>query len=134
MLSKIRQERILREGSEFFTIKLPAINAGDFAIYDIDTSSELAAARKYKPLDYIEITNNDTVDVRVMLNFQDEFVVPKSVIKTISERPIYSIKILNIGASATTVDKIVLTLQKMALTTDQYYRRFKLGSRSLFDG
>ena len=132
MISKVRQKRILKEGSEFFTIKLPAINAGDFAIYDIDTSTELAAARKYKPLDFIEITNNDTIDVQVMLNFQDSFVVPKSVIKTITERPIYSIKVLNIGASATTVDKIVLTLQRMALTTDQYVRKFTLGNRSIF--
>jgi len=132
MISRVRQERILKEGSEFFTIKLPAINAGDFAIYDIDTSTELAAARKYKPLDFIEITNNDTIDVQVILNFQDSFVVPKSVIKTITERPIYSIKVLNIGASATTVDKIVLTLQRMALTTDQYVRKFTLGSRSIF--
>ncbi len=132
MISKVRQERILKEGSEYFTIKLPAINAGEFEIYDIDTSTQLAAARKYKPLDFIEITNNDTIDVQVILNFQDSFVVPKSVIKTITERPIYSIKVLNIGASATTVDKIVLTLQRMALTTDQYVRKFTLGNRSIF--
>lgn len=133
MISRVRQERILREGSEYFTIKLPAITAGDFLIYDIDTSSELAAARKYKPLDFIEITNNDTAaDVNVMINFQDQFIVPKGVIKTISERPIYSIKVINISASATTVDKVLLTLQRMALTTDQYIRRYKLGSRGLF--
>ena len=69
MISKVRQERVLKSGSEYFTIALPAITAGNFKIYDIDTATELEAAKKYKPLDFIEITNNDTVDIEVSLDF-----------------------------------------------------------------
>jgi len=132
MISIVRQQRVLQHGSEYFTIKPAAIAAGDFIVYDIDTSAELEKARKYKPLDFVEITNNDTVDIELTLNFQDTFLVPKGVIKTISERPFYSLKIKNIGSAETTVDKIVLTLQRMPITTDQYIRKFKLGQRSIF--
>jgi hypothetical protein len=132
MITIVRQQRVLQYGSEYFTIKLPSISAGNFTIYDIDNSSELSAARKYKPLDYIQITNNDAVDIEVSLDFQDTFLIPKGVIKTISERSFYSFKIKNIGSGATTADKIVLTLQRMPITTDQYIRKFKLGQRSIF--
>jgi hypothetical protein len=132
MLSFVRQQRVLQNGSEYFTIKLPSIAMGDFAIYDIDTSAELSAAKKYKPLDFIQITNNDVADIEVSLNFQDTFLVPKGVIKTISERPFYAIKIKNVGSSDTTADKVVLTLQRMPITTDQYIRQFRLGQRSIF--
>lgn len=132
MISIVRQQRVLQHGSEYFTIKPAAIDAGDFTIYDIDTSTELEAARKYKPLDFVEITNNDTVDIELTLNFQDTFLIPKGVIKTITERSFYSLKIKNIGSAATTADKIVLTLQRMPITTDQYIRKFTLGKRSIF--
>ena len=132
MISIVRQQRILQNGSEYFTIKPVSITAGDFAFYDIDSSPELSVARKYKPLDFVEITNNDIIDIEVCLNSQDTFLVPKGVIKTISERPIYTIKVKNIGSSNSTQDKIVLTLQRMPITNDQYIRKFKLGQRSLF--
>jgi len=132
MISVIRQQRVLQNGSEYFTIKLPAVSAGDFAVYDIDSSAALTAARKYKPLDFIQITNNDSMDIEICLDFADTFLVPKGVIKTISERPFYSVKVKNIGTGSTTADKIVLTLQRMPITTDQYIRKFKLGQRSIF--
>jgi len=136
MISKVRQERILQNGSQYYTIKPGAIAASAFTIYDIDTSSELAEARKYKPLDYIEITNNDSVDIQITLDFLDSFVVPAGVIKTISERSYRTIKITNLDTgSATTADAIILTLQRMPLTTDQYIRRFQLNRRGgLFNG
>lgn len=132
MISKVRQQKVLQYGSEYFTIKPGAISASDFNIYDIDNSAELVNARKYKPLDFVEITNNDSVDIEVTLDFQDTFLIPKGVIKTISERSFYSLKVKNIGSAATTEGKIVLTLQRMPITTDQYIRKFKLGQRSIF--
>jgi len=131
-LAYLREQRILQYGSEFFTLKPASIPAGDFTVYDIDTSTELRDAVKYKPLDFIEITNNDAVDIEVQLNFQDTFLVPKGVIKTISEKPFLAIKIKNIGVSATSTDKIVLTVQRMPITVDKYIRKFKLGQRSIF--
>jgi hypothetical protein len=131
-ISIVRQQRVLQNGSEYFTIKLPSIAAGDFAIYDIDNSTELKAATKYKPLDFVEITNNDVSDIEICLDFQDTFLVPKGVIKTISDRPFYCIKVKNIGSGSTTADKVVLTLQRMPITTDQYIRKFRLGQRSIF--
>lgn len=131
-ISLVRQQRVLQHGSEYFTIKLPAIAAGDFNVYDIDNSPELETARKYKPLDFVQITNNDTIDIELKLDSQDTFLIPKGVIKTISERSFYSLKIKNIGSATTTADKIVLTLQRMPITTDQYIRKFRLGQRSIF--
>jgi len=132
MISKVREQRILQYGSEYFPIKLPAIDAGDFVIYDIDNSAELEAARKYKPLDFVEVTNNDTVDIELTLDFKDTFLVPKGVIKTISERSFFCLKVKNIGTAATTANKIVLTLQRMPITTDKYIRTFQLGRRGIF--
>lgn len=132
MISKVRQQRVLQHGSEYFTIKPPAIDAGDFTIYDIDNSADLVNARKYKPLDFVEVTNNDSVDIELTQDFQDTFLIPKGVIKTISERSFYSLKVKNIGTAATTEGKIVLTLQRMPITVDQYIRKFQLGKRSIF--
>lgn len=131
-ISLVRQERVLRNGSEYFTIKPAAISAAEFVIYDIDTSSELEAARKYKPLDFLEITNNDDVDIEIQLNFADRFLVPKGCIKTIKNKAYYSLKVTNKGTVSTTQDKVVLTLQRMPITTDEYIRRFQLGRRSFF--
>lgn len=131
-ISLVRQQRVLQYGSEYFTIKPAAISAGDFTIYDIDNSLELEKARKYKPLDFVEITNNDAVDIQVQLNFADKFLVPKGVIKTISGRSFYSLKVKNIGSAASTEGKIVLTLQRMPITTDQYIRKFILGKQRGF--
>ena len=134
MISKVRQERILKSGSEYFTIALPVIAAGAFQIYDIDTATELIAARKYKPLDFAEITNNDIVDVELSLDFLDTFLVPKGVIKTISERAFCILKVKNISAVDSTASKIYLTLQRLPITVDTYVRKFQLGSRGLFNG
>ena len=132
MISKVRQQRVLREGSQYFSISLGVITAGDFVIYDIDNSTELKEARKYKPLDFLEVINNDAVDIQVTLDFQDTFLIPKGTIKTISERSFYILKIKNIGTGDSTAAKIVLTLQRMPITTDQYIRKFQLGKRGLF--
>ena len=132
MISKVRQQRVLRYGSEYFTIKLPVITAGEFVVYDIGTSPALNSAKKYKPLDFVEVTNNDVVDAEVSLDFQDTFLVPRGVIKTISERSFHSLKIKNISASDSSADKIILTLQRMPITSDTYIRRFKLGQPGRF--
>jgi len=122
----VREKRIRVSGSPYYQISLGVITAGSMEVYDYD-SDELKPAKKYSPLDTIEITNDDLVAIEVCLNQRDKFYVPRSTVKEISEHPIHRISVKNLdAATSTTADKIVLALSKSPLTTDKYVRRYKL--------
>jgi len=123
MTTTIRDMRIRFSGSPYYQIKPGVITAGAFSDYTYDSSSELVDAKKYAPLDYIEITNNDVVEIEIQINQKDKFYVAPSSIKRISNHPIHHIRVRNLHAStSTTADKIVLLLQKEPYTTDKFVR------------
>jgi len=127
MKATLREARILKYGSEYFTISVEELTAGTFRVYDIDTTPALEVARKYKPLDFIEITNNSDLDIKVQLNFQDIFFVPHKVIKTIEGRAFYAVKVINTSlTTALNAGDVILTMQRMPITVDTYIQRVVL--------
>ena len=125
MKTIVREERIKREGSPYFTYTLPSISAGEY--HSLVVGDDIPQSRKYLPLDFIEVTNNDSVSIEFQINEGDTFLVPAGVIKTVTERPIRRIRVKNKDTTTATIEgKIVLLLQAMPITTDKFVRRFKL--------
>lgn len=125
-MGNLREERILRSGSEPFPISIGALTAGASVTYDPETNTTLQAARKYLPLDFCEITNDDTMAVYLILNEVDKFYCPAGTIKAIKDKHIWRVAVQNLGASTLTADKVRLVLQRLPLTIDTYVRKVSL--------
>ncbi len=117
-----REEKIKREGSPYYTWEVPVTATMAQAV--IDPSVTFPRSRKYAPLDWIEIANNDPAcDLTVIINGGDSFPVPMGVIRTISGRAIWHLAITNNGGVNTTAAAIIVTLQKEPMTIDKWARR-----------
>lgn len=117
-----RLERIKREGSPPYVYEAGVIAAT--ASESFNVGQQFLEARKYQPLDWIEIINNEAaIDVLITINGGDAYLVPAKTIRTIDNIALWHITITNQhAANATTAGKIRLTLQKEPLTTDKWIR------------
>lgn len=119
-----RRKRADKYGSPYCHLQLPAIAAGVTKIYEIDTDSELAGWLKYAPLDFLEITNNDDVDLQLTFDQQQKFYIPSGSIKAFDRKYWRRFEVKNLDAATTsTLGKVVIIVQKMALTQDEMLRR-----------
>lgn len=123
-----RERRALRGGSPYFTWTPGAIAAG--ATAEINIYSTFAAARKYLPLDYIEIINNEaanavTVSTNARPAASDRTILVPARTQRISDEDvqIWTVHCQNNGAVATTAGNIVIKLKRAPLTADSAARR-----------
>jgi len=117
----VRQERIKREGSQYFTYPPGIIAATETDV--LIPSVYFPASKKYEPLDFVEIVNNDVVNLSIAVNGQDSFVCLAGTIRTIENMPLWEIRITNNdGLTNTVAGKITLTLQRQPLTMDKWIR------------
>jgi len=125
MKNIVREQRILKYGSPYYSAIIPTIAAGGYATY---MAKQLAPdCAKYLPLDYIDLTNMSTVNVYLQLDDGDKFLCPAGTIKTIEDRPYRRLRITNMDATAETgADNIVIQMQKQAIKENTYLRRFTL--------
>ena len=117
----VRQERIKREGSPYYTWQVPVTATTATSV--IYVPSQFSDSRKYEPLDWIEIANNDTMDLTLSINNGDSFPVPAGVIRTINNIALWHVAVTNDGGGNTTLNKITVTMQKQPLTIDKWARR-----------
>lgn len=118
-----RFRRVKREGSPPYVWNVPATNAGLTATIHVPT--QFPASRKYEPLDYIEIVNNETacpLTLTINGNTTEQRLIPSSSIKTIHGNGValWSIALTNNGAGATTLGSIYCTLQREPQTIDRW--------------
>tara|TARA_Y100000310_G_scaffold74106_1_gene70238 strand:+ start:478 stop:906 length:429 start_codon:yes stop_codon:yes gene_type:complete len=121
--TEIRADRIKREGSEFFTYVMAATAATVEVFFEV--AHQFPRARKYAPLDFLEITNNDVVDLTLRINQGQRFSVPAGTMRTIRQSAggIWQVGITNDhAATSTTQNKIVLSLRRMPMTIDDWAR------------
>jgi len=124
-LSLLREQRILKYGSPYFLKECGAIAAGEFVVYELKDLS--ADAPKYKPLDFVEITNLDSTSaVSVRFDDGDSVIVPAGAIRKVEQKPYRRLKIKNLGAAQIDAGKVSILAQRMPITVDTYIRRFKL--------
>lgn len=121
----LRDEKIKQVGSPFYPISLPAIAASGMKQYTIENSSELKGADRFSPLDWMEIVNNDSVDIQVAFGL-GSFIVIGGTIRTISNNWFDKFTITNLSAStAVTADKIKITCRREPITLDRLARQMK---------
>ena len=117
-----RQERIKKEGSEFFTWAVPATAAT--ATSNINVSAQFPRARKYQPLDFIEVQNNDVVDVTLIINGNETLPVAAGVIRQVDNHHLWQIGIRNDDTTVTSVlNAIIVSMRRQAVTIDSWARR-----------
>ena len=124
-ISLLREQKVLKFGSPYFTKRCPAIPVGGFLAYSLAGLD--SAAPKYEPLDFLEVTNMDTVSsISVRLDDGDSFIVEPCVKRSISQKPWRRLRLTNLGAAEIAANKISLLAQREPITQDTYIRRFKL--------
>ena len=118
----VRQERIKREGSPYYTWTVPVTAAS--ATSAIHVPTEFPESRKYEPLDWLELVNNETANnLTLTINQSDSFSIPAGTIRTIEGRALWSIQVTNDGSVNTTLGLIVATLRRQPMTIDKWSRR-----------
>lgn len=122
--ARTRQERVRKEGSPYYTYSMPALAAS--ASVSIAMEQQFPDSRKYQPLDFLEITNNEAAnDLTIVINGTTSLSVPAGVIKVIKNTAFWHVSLTNNGALITTLGKVSLVFQKQSLTIDDYARRQK---------
>jgi len=117
-----RQARIKKEGSPYYTYEMGAIAAT--ASLSIELDAQFPASKKYSPLDYCEIANNDVVDIYVYFNNEDRLPVYAGTIREVSNKPIRTVRVDNRDAAVTsTSTAIVLTFRRDPVTIDDWARK-----------
>lgn len=108
-----RLARVRKEGSPHFTYIPGAIAAA--ADNYIHINSQFPLSRKYSPLDWLEFTNNDSVNLTITINGNQPFPCPAGTIRTIKGKGV-AVHTLNIhnddAATATTQGLVVVTMQR----------------------
>ena len=117
----VRQERIKREGSPYYSWNVPVTATTATAV--IYVPDQFRDSRKYQPLDWLEIVNNEAAnDLYVTINNSSGLTVPAKTIRTIDNLAIWHLAVRNDGLVNTTLGLIRITLQKQPLTIDQWAR------------
>ena len=99
------------QGSQYFTWNMPALAAS--GVDSIYIKDQFPLARKYKPLDWLEIQNNETVcDLLVEIG-DEQFPVVAKTTRTITGKPLHNIKVTNRGDITTTLYDVILTMRKL---------------------
>ena len=118
----VRQERIKREGSPYYTWIVPVTAAAATSV--IAVQEQFNESRKYEPLDWLEIVNNEAaLDLTLRINNNDSLYVPASSMRTVLGRALWYIAVTNNGGANTTLNKIIVTLRREPQTIDKWAQR-----------
>ncbi|OGO29979.1 MAG: hypothetical protein A2Z29_04745 [Chloroflexi bacterium RBG_16_56_11] len=117
-----RQDWIKKEGSEYFSWIVPVTIAG--AQSSIEIGQQFPRARKYLPLDFIEVMNNDVVNLTLIINNNEFLPVPAASIRPMAGNKLWQISVRNDDAAApSTLNSIIVTLRRQPQTIDDWARR-----------
>jgi len=122
--SNRRKETIKKHGSPTYVWATGIIAAG--AIEYCSVAAMFPAARKYEPLDTVEIINNSAQPIRLWFNGQAiNYLIPAGTIREISGRASWNLTAENVGLGNTAAGEVELNLSRAAYSEDQKVRGFK---------
>ena len=119
-----RLKRIDEQGSRVYPFEVPQIAAS--AYLERDIASQFPDAAKYQPLDWVEIINNDNVDLDLYLNGSggNYFHIPSGTSRVINRTAVWQYRITNCSTTtATVVGKVKISFQRLPLDADEKARR-----------
>ena len=118
----VREERVKREGSKYYPWEVPV--TATTASQEIHIPDQFPDSRKYSPLDWLEVINNEAVnDLTLTINGNTTFLVPAGTMRTISRKALWNVRITNNGGVNTTLGAIVVTVRKQPMTIDKWASR-----------
>lgn len=121
-LKRKRQQTAEREGSPLAFYSPIAIVAGEIYTKEIYTQSPYKSA-KYMPLNWIELVNNDVVDLTLIINGLEEISTPAGTIRAVRRPAIWQYGIRNDDTvTSTTSGKVTISFMKEARTADDAAR------------
>lgn len=126
-INALKQERrdvSNRDGSPPFlhTFGILAATTGREYIEIADT---FPAARRYEPLDAVQITNRAVESLTLEINGAAFSIVPSSSVVTVSDQAIWSLALINAEGTATTAGEITARIWRAALTADKIARGYR---------
>jgi hypothetical protein len=117
---KRRDERVRRFGSPTFLHTFGALATGvDEAVV---VATRFPLAQKYEPLTRCVITNNSTQFVALEVNGKAFYRIPAGVIVTITDEPIWEIRITNSDSGTAGAGLILASFSRPPLNADQAAR------------
>lgn len=119
-----REERTFMDGSPFYTYELPVLAFGEWTGV-LNITDLFPDAAKYAPLDYIEVTNNDAVDLILEVDYRavGTFPVPAGTIRGRVDKPLRSFRVYNADAAADTIlGQVYIILQRRPTSIDRWAR------------
>ena len=126
-VNKVRLNRVntvLKYGSPKYHYDVAALAAG--AVAHVSVATQWTRAKKYEPLDSVIVINNDVVDISLLINGTDLYIVPAASIRQISRDElgaIWHFRVTNLDtAAAITVDKVDIELWKAPADADSVAR------------
>ena len=125
-INELKQERrdvSNRDGSPSFLHTFGVLAATTGREY-IEISRRFPAARRYEPLDTVQITNRATESLSLEINGITITVIPSSAVFTLSDQAIWSLALLNTEATATAASEITARFHRAALTVDKIARGY----------
>lgn len=118
-----RLNRMAKYGSPPYTINFPVTVAGAYVEYNIAT--QFPAAKRYEPLDTLEIVNSGAVALQLNINGSGGEVlhVPANSVRTVVDTPIWQLRVTNLDAAIATVLGLVrISIRRSPLDADKVAR------------
>ena len=117
-----RARRVITDGSPPYRYAVQVVAA--LASVEFDVGTQFPDSRKYEPLDWIEIYNNDAVDLTITINGTIQYKVSAGTVRQINNQALWHVRVTNddLLAVATVADEIILTMQREAMTADKRSR------------
>lgn len=118
----IRQERIKKEGSEPFTWQVPVTAATTTS--HIELAHQFPRCKKYLPLDFAEVVNNDVVDFTLVINGSITWPMPAGTIHIFKgDVHIWEVAMTNNDAATdSTLGKVYIIFRRLPKTVDDWAR------------
>lgn len=110
--------RARREASPDYLWTVPVIAAT--VRTSIEIKSQFPDAGKYMPMDWVEIVNNDVVNVTLRINGLYNIYCPKGTIRQKDDTALWQLDVTNNDAAvASTLGSIVVRVRRQAVTADK---------------
>lgn len=117
-----RMSRVRKNGTGFYTLVITTLAAGTYQFAEMEIT--FPALKKYGQPNWIEVANNDVVDVTLYINGMSDYIqVLAGTIRNLRRPAIFQIAIQNNdAASAITANKVVVKVRYAPVDADELAR------------
>lgn len=108
-------------GSPVYTFKNPLIAAS--GIWTIILDQDQPDCARYLPFDFLLIDNTSNSNIDFYINASWSILVPANSIQKITDKPIWSFRVVELDGSAIAAGKISVSLMRSGMTSDRFAQK-----------